>query len=303
MNLKMVLNKCIPENVKWQNRINSVSSFLGSKDKIAKSERKLFIYLFFIAILLISSNGLFGQDTSKQTAIDPSEVNLEQNGKIESQSVISELQELKIHRQRNLVYLLVITLLLLGILAFSIYRRFKNKHRLNKELEMRVAERTLEMELSNKQLTIELSERIQAEKRLMESESKYRTLLENLPQKIFFKNRDLLFVSCNEIFARELNINPSEIEGKTDYDFFPKELAERYRMEDAEFLKAGKLLEIEECILRDGQTLWTQIVKVPVKDAAGEIIGVQGIFWDITDRKLDEEKLQRINEEPRGHGQ
>lgn len=166
-----------------------------------------------------------------------------------------------------------------------------------KELEMRVAERTQEMDTSNQQLTIELYERKQAEKRLMESETKYRTLLENLPQKIFFKNRELLFVSCNENFARELNINSSEIEGKSDYDFFPKELAEKYRKEDSDFLKSGKPLEIEECIIRDGQTWWTQIVKIPVKDESGEIIGVQGIFWDITDRKLDEEKLQKINEE------
>jgi len=48
--------------------------------------------------------------------------------------------------------------------------------------------------------------------------------------------------------------------------------------------------EIDE--IRDGLTCWTQVVKIPVKDETGEIIGVQGIFWDITERKLSELELE-----------
>lgn len=127
---------------------------------------------------------------------------------------------------------------------------------------------------------------------LNDSLIKYRTLLENLPQKIFVKNNELLFVSCNENFARELNIQSSEITGKTDYDFFPVDLAEKFRKEDANFLASGKPLETEICEIRDGQTYWTQVVKIPVKDGDGSVIGVQGIFWDITDRKLVELELE-----------
>ena len=92
---------------------------------------------------------------------------------------------------------------------------------------------------------------------LYESLIKHRSLLENLPQKIFVKNSDLIFVSCNENFARELNIQSSEIAGKTDYDFFPIDLAEKYRKEDSAFLAAGKLLETEVCETRAGQPYWT----------------------------------------------
>jgi len=213
------------------------------------------------------------------------------------QTKILEEQGTKIHKQQNLVYLLVIIILLVIVLVFSIYRGSKNKQKLNKELEIRVTERTADLDTSNKQLMLELSERKLAQKKLMESENKYRTLLENLPQKIFFKDNNLVFVSCNENFARELKIATADIQGKTDYDFFPKELAEKYRKEDSDFLKSGEPMETEECTIRGGQTYWTQLIKIPVKDESGEIIGVQGIFKDITDRKLNEEKLKKINEE------
>ena len=216
-----------------------------------------------------------------------------QKEEIQAQSKILAEQQSKLDKQRDLVSLLIIIAFLAIVSAVSILYALKTKQRLNKELEDRVVERTIDLDTLNKQLTIELAERKQAEKKLMESESKYRTLLENLPQKIFFKNKDLEFVSCNDVFARELNIQSSDIKGKTDYDFFSKEQAEQYRKDDFKFLAEKKPLETEICEVRDGQIYWTQVVKIPVKDDANEIIGVQGIFWDITDRKLSELELEK----------
>lgn len=217
----------------------------------------------------------------------------EQQAEISSQSKVLKEKGSIIHRQRSLMFLLVIIIFLTTILGISIYNGYKSKQKLNKELENKVEERTVELKTSNDQLRTELYERILAEKKLMESENKYRTLLENLPQKIFFKDSKLTFVSCNENFAKELNIKSSEIEGKTDYDFFPKELAEKYRKEDSDFLALGKILETEESETRNGQTYWTQKVKIPVKSKSGIVIGVQGIFWDITTRKLAEVELEK----------
>lgn len=216
-----------------------------------------------------------------------------QKEEIQAQSKILTEQQSKLDKQRDLVSLLIIIAFLAIVSAVSILYALKTKQRLNKELEDRVVERTIDLDTLNKQLTIELAERKQAEKKLVESESKYRTLLENLPQKIFFKNKDLEFVSCNDVFARELNIQSSDIKGKTDYDFFSKEQAEQYRKDDFKFLAEKKPLETEICEVRDGQIYWTQVVKIPVKDDANEIIGVQGIFWDITDRKLSELELEK----------
>ena len=217
----------------------------------------------------------------------------DQRKEIASQSEVLEEQGQKIHRQQSLVYLLVIIILLVIVLFFNIFRSYRIKQKLSKELEIRVVDRTTELNDSNKLLLTELSERRQAEKRLTESETKYRTLLENLPQKIFFKNSELTFVSCNENFARELNIASSQIKGKTDYDFFPTELAEKYRKEDFDFLASGKLMEIETSEVRDGQIYWTQVVKIPVRDENDNIVGIQGIFWDITERKLAELELDK----------
>jgi len=89
-------------------------------------------------------------------------------------------------------------------------------------------------------------ERKRAEEKLHASEGKYRTLVENLPQKIFLKDKDSVYVSCNENYARDLGITPEGRAGKTDYDFFPKELAEKYRADDKRIMESGNTEEIDE---------------------------------------------------------
>ena len=132
---------------------------------------------------------------------------------------------------------------------------------------------------------------------LQESENKYRILLENLPQKIFQKDTDLVYVSCNENFAQDLKIRPEEFKGKTDYEFFPEELAEKYRADDRRIITSGKTEDIEEKYLRDGQEIWVQTLKTPIKDKKGTITGLLGIFWEITERKRMEEALLKARDE------
>ena len=136
-------------------------------------------------------------------------------------------------------------------------------------------------------------ERKRAEETLRKSESKYRTLLEHLPQKIFHKDRHSVYVSCNENFARALKIKSEEFKGKTDYEFFPKALAEKYRADDKKIMASGKTEYIEEKYIQDGQELWVHTAKTPIKDEKGNVTGILGIFWDITQRKRAEEALQK----------
>ncbi|MBW1742940.1 MAG: PAS domain-containing protein [Deltaproteobacteria bacterium] len=161
------------------------------------------------------------------------------------------------------------------------------------ELEQRVERRTAELTKFVARLEEEITERRQTEKALRESENKYRTLLENLPQKIFHKDRDSVYVSCNENYAGNLEITPGEIKGKTDYDLFPEELAKKYVEADRNIIKSGKIMDVEEKYLVDGQDEWVQTIKTPIKDRKGNVTGVLGVFWNITERRRSQDALRR----------
>ena len=141
-------------------------------------------------------------------------------------------------------------------------------------------------------LNREISDRKLAEQALQASESKYRMLLESLPQKIFLKDRKSVYLSCNDNYARDLKIEREQIAGRTDYDFYPKELADKYRADDKRVMESGKVESLEEKYLLDSQEIFVQTVKTPVKDNEGNVTGVLGIFWDISERKKTEERLQ-----------
>ena len=144
---------------------------------------------------------------------------------------------------------------------------------------------------------IESAKRKRAGEALQRSESKYKTLVENLPQKIFLKDRDLIYISCNEYYANDLRIAPDDIAGKTDYDFYPKELAEKYRADDKQIMESGRTGEIEERYIEDGRDVWVHTVKTLVMDGNGSVIGILGIFWGITERKRAEEEMRVLEEQ------
>jgi PAS domain S-box-containing protein len=105
-----------------------------------------------------------------------------------------------------------------------------------------------------------------------------------------------VYVSCNNNYARDLKIQPDEIIGKTDYDFYTKELAEKYRADDKRIMESGKTENIEEKYIQNGQEVIVQTVKTPLEDEKGITIGILGIFWDITEHRQIEEALMESEE-------
>ena len=133
---------------------------------------------------------------------------------------------------------------------------------------------------------------------LRESEALYHSLVETLPQNIFRKDLQERFTFANSQFCKTLGKSLEEIVGKTDYDFFTRELAAKYQKDDAQVISSGKSFEtVEEYLLPTGEKLFVQVIKTPLVSAQGQITGLQGMFWDITPQKLAEQRIREANAE------
>ncbi|MGV3772295.1 MAG: SpoIIE family protein phosphatase [Verrucomicrobiales bacterium] len=148
----------------------------------------------------------------------------------------------------------------------------------------------------------DITERKNSEERLRNSETLYHSLVETLPQNIFRKNLAEQFTFANQRFCQTLGRPLNEILGKTDFDFFPAALAAKYQKDDQVILETGKSFEtVEENVPHEGEKLYVNVVKTPLYDAQGNIIGLQGIFWDITEKKRAEERVRKATLELARH--
>jgi PAS domain S-box-containing protein len=131
----------------------------------------------------------------------------------------------------------------------------------------------------------QLSRRQAAEQALREKEALYKSLVEGLPLNVFRKDLAGRFVDANQRFCDTLGKPLSEILGKTDNDFFPAGQCQKYRRDDLHVMQTGQTLEdIESYFKPTGERLHVQVLKAPVRDAQGKVVGVQGMFWDVTAR-------------------
>ncbi len=129
------------------------------------------------------------------------------------------------------------------------------------------------------------------EEALKESEVKFRTLVEHLPQRIFMKDRNSVYITCNRPYSHDLRIEVEAIAGKTDFEFYPRERADQYRSDDRRVITSGTIETFEEKSIRFGQESWVHTTRVPYRDESGNILGVIGIIEDITERKQAEQTL------------
>ncbi|HEX7378485.1 MAG TPA: PAS domain S-box protein, partial [Pirellulales bacterium] len=139
----------------------------------------------------------------------------------------------------------------------------------------------------------DISERKRAEQALRNSEALYHSLVENLPMNVFRKDLDGRFTFANRLFCEALTSRQEQIIGKTDFDFYQSVLAAKYCADDRQVLDTGQVLEaVEEHYKSDGGKIYVQVLKTPVRDSEGRVVGTQGMFWDVTARKQTEEALR-----------
>lgn len=122
-----------------------------------------------------------------------------------------------------------------------------------------------------------------------------RTLIDALPDPIYIKDRQHRFVLRNQNSGHSLHgMQPQQAIGKTDFAFYPPALAEAFYLEEETIFQTGQpLLRQEMPVVReDGSTVWIAVTKVPLRNHQGEIIGLAGFSYDITQRKASEEALR-----------
>lgn len=148
---------------------------------------------------------------------------------------------------------------------------------------------------SRDELNDEILERKRAEKALVQFESRNRLLVNTIPDLVWLKDQDGVYLSCNTMFERFFGAKESEIVGRTDYDFIDKDLADFFRANDRRAMASEQpSINEEELVFADnGYCGLFETIKMPLQDSDGNLIGVLGIARDISEReRVAIEKLQ-----------
>lgn len=137
----------------------------------------------------------------------------------------------------------------------------------------------------------DISQRKQTEYRLAREHELLQTLMDSIPDSIYFKDEENRFIMVNKAKAAHSSVSPEEMIGKTDFDFLPPEQARKAFEDDAEVMNTGKFIfnKVEKITNMEGNDKWVSVTKIPRFDTEGNIIGTMGISRDITEWKRLEE--------------
>jgi PAS domain S-box-containing protein len=131
-----------------------------------------------------------------------------------------------------------------------------------------------------------------AREKLRLRESFLSAIAENQPGLLWLKDPEGRLLTVNKAYAAACGrSDPAELQGLTDLDLFPKELAEKYRADDRRLMTVGQPIAVEEMIVVGGKNVWHETFKSPVRDDQGRVIGTTGFALDITNRKQAERQL------------
>ncbi|MFZ1830156.1 MAG: EAL domain-containing protein [Candidatus Competibacteraceae bacterium] len=128
-----------------------------------------------------------------------------------------------------------------------------------------------------------------------EYQREHQAMLDLLPQRLYRTDHEGRVTFLNQPMLEDIGLPKDACLGKTASDFHPSSLAAKYHADDLQVLAGNILSLVEENIApATGERRYVEVTKIPVRDAAGTVVGIQGIYWDITDRKRAEERLRQM---------
>jgi two-component system, sensor histidine kinase and response regulator len=145
----------------------------------------------------------------------------------------------------------------------------------------------------------DITRRKQAEEALARERNLLRTLVDTLPDFVYAKDTQSRFLLANRPVSLAMGAaSPEELLGKTDHDYYARELADRFLADEREVLETGRALLNREELGRkpEGSPAWILTSKAPFRDASGAIVGIVGVGHDITERRGMEEALRQSEE-------
>jgi diguanylate cyclase (GGDEF)-like protein/PAS domain S-box-containing protein len=149
----------------------------------------------------------------------------------------------------------------------------------------------------------DITREFEREQELLASERRHRetsrflsTLLDSIPDHIFYKDKDGVYLGCNRAFELASGMTRAHLVGKNDYEVYDRDTAELFVSKDAQVLRLQQDIRTEETVLfPDGRAVITETLKTPFFNDEGELAGLIGISRDITDRKKKEDKIEYLS--------
>lgn len=189
----------------------------------------------------------------------------------------------------------VIVALVVAVLFHADLQRVRIRRlRLRKQLQRRVRRRSVQVRRSNDALRREVARRQATQNRLTRTETHLQSLSERMHLQVLRKDIDGVITYANDAFCHGVGRSVNEVIGSTDADLYPPSTAEKYRNDDAHVMTSGVPVDhVESHPAADGSPAWVQVFKVPEIDEKNVCIGIQMVFWDVTETYRRTAELRR----------
>ncbi len=161
------------------------------------------------------------------------------------------------------------------------------------ETEMRLEDQSAQTSATlgevNQSLQTEIAQRERVERALQDARAQFVSLIESLSLHVIRKDVKGRFTYASPSFCSLVGKPLEQIRGKTDRDLFPADMAKKYMRDDRRVIETKTPFEdVESHPGPDGRKMYVQVMKTPIFDSQGQVIGIQGLFWDVTARKCAE---------------